>query len=116
MMPITNVITLPQDVLDRVARVLDYHEETKNTHESVKAAGHQKLDPLTQPYEFRVFEMLPRVCLAPNLLDVGVGALALMEQGLAAVPASQVPPPYDLKTLATWLQLRDSLAQRRPPV
>src|SRR5438034_7715531 len=97
-MPIVNTITLPQDVLDRVERVLKYHVDTKHTHESVRSRP-QRLAPSTQPYEFRVFEMLPRRPLPTNLLDLPVGTLALMEHGLGALPESQVSPPQDLKSL-----------------
>ena len=54
-----NLITLPHDVLERVERVLGYHADTKNTHESVRVNPHRR-DPATKPYEFRIFEMLPR--------------------------------------------------------
>jgi SagB-type dehydrogenase family enzyme len=114
-MQVVNQITLPQDVLDRVARVLDYHVDTKHTHESVRAGPH-KLDPSTQPYEFRVFEMLSKRPLPTNLLDLPVGTLALMENGLGALPDSQVTPPQDLKTLATWLHFADGIAQRKRTV
>src|SRR3954468_18425221 len=114
-MPVVNTITLPQDVLDRVARVLDYHLDTKYTHESVRSSPH-KLDSQTQPYEFRVFEMLPKRPLPTNLLDLPVGTLSLMENGLSSLPESQVTPPQDLKSLATWLHFADGIAQRRRTV
>src|SRR5215212_7331526 len=114
-MQVVNQITLPQDVLDRVARVLDYLIDTKHTHQSVRASPY-KADPATQPYEFRVFEMLPRRPLPTNLLDLPVGTLALMEQGLSALPDSQVSPPQDVKTLATWLHFADGIAHRKRTV
>jgi SagB-type dehydrogenase family enzyme len=114
-MAVVNLITLPQDVLDRVGRVLDYHADTKNTHESVRASPHRP-EPATQPYEFRVFEMLPRTPLPTGLLDLPAGTLALMEQGLGALPESQVSPPQDLKSVSTWLHFADGIAQRRRTV
>ena len=54
-MPIVNQITLPQDVLDRVERVLEYHESTKHTYDSKCRADPIKPDPQNQPYEISRF-------------------------------------------------------------
>jgi SagB-type dehydrogenase family enzyme len=114
-MAIVNVITLPQDVLDRVERVEEYHATTKHTAESMRTERH-RLDKANQPYEFRVFEMLPRSSLPPGLLDLPVGTLELMEQGVQALPDSHIAPPQDLKSLATWLHFADGIAQKRRTV
>jgi SagB-type dehydrogenase family enzyme len=108
-----NQITLPQDVLDRVARVLDYHESTKLSHEQAHQNPH-KLDPDNKPYEFRVFEMAPATSLPSGLLDVPAQTLALMEHGFASLPGGAPEPPVqDLKTLGTWLHFANGIASRK---
>lgn len=114
-MAFTNPVTLPQDILDRIARVMDYHDSTRHTPESLAAEPVQP-DPTTRPYEFLVFEMLPKVDLPPGLIDLSGSTLSLMRDGLAAVPAAQVGPPQDLKTLATWLHFADGIASKRRTV
>ena len=112
-MSFVNQITLPQDVLDRVARVLEYHEGTKHTPQAVRDEPH-KPDPDNKPYEFRIFENLPAIALPTGLLDLPVRTLSLMEHGFAALPGgAPEPPAQDLKTLATWLQFADGIAGRK---
>ena len=112
-MTFVNQVTLPQDVLDRVARVMEYHESTKLTHEHVHLHPH-KPDASNKPYEFTVFEMLPPTPLPAGLLDLPVHTLELMENGFAALPGgSPEPPPQDLKTLGTWLHFADGIASRK---
>ena len=112
-MSFVNQITLPQDVLDRVARVLEYHDSTKHTPEEVHANPH-KPDPDNKPYEFRIFEHIPALPLPSGLLDLPVHALGLMEHGFAALPGSAPEPPaQDLKTLGTWLHFADGIASRK---
>src|SRR5688500_17237907 len=91
-MSFVNQITLPQDVLDRVARVLDYHNSTKHTHDEVHQDPH-KPDPLTKPYEFRIFEQIPATPLPQGLLDLPTKTLSLMEHGFAALPGGAPDPP-----------------------
>ena len=114
-MPIVNQITLPQDVLDRVERVLEYHESTKHTYDSVRADP-IKPDPQNQPYEFRVFEERPKIPLPTGLLDLPVPTIELMTNGLEALPPSQVGPPQDLRSLATWLHFANGIASKRRTV
>ena len=114
-MAIVNVITLPQDVLDRVERVEEYHATTKHTAESMRTERH-RLDAANKPYEFRVFEMLPPKSLPPGLLDLPVATLELLAEGVQALPDSQIAPPQDLKSLATWLHFADGIAQKRRTV
>jgi SagB-type dehydrogenase family enzyme len=113
-MPV-NLITLPQEILERVARVLEYHESTKHTYQSARAEP-INLDPATQPYEFRVFEMRPKIPLPSGLLDLPGATISLMANGLDALAPSQVGPPQDLKTLATWLHYSNSIANKRRTV
>jgi SagB-type dehydrogenase family enzyme len=126
-MPNVNTITLPQDVLDRVERVLEYHASTKMTLEPARHDAHgashgvshgapHRADPASQPYEFRIFENLTSQPLPSGLLDLPVKTLSLMESGLSALPESQVTPPQDLKRLATWLHFADGIANRRRTV
>jgi SagB-type dehydrogenase family enzyme len=95
---------LPHEVLARCRRVYDYHNATKLSYESVRKHPVQ-LDPATQPSVYRVFEQCPKVALPTSLLDVGVATIQLMEVGFDAIPDSQLNPPQDLRTLATWLHL-----------
>jgi hypothetical protein len=112
-MGFVNQITLPQDVLDRVERVLEYHNSTKHTHAEVHTDPH-KPDPANKPYEFRIFEQIPALPLPPGLLDLPVRALGLMEHGFAALPGNAPEPPaQDLKTLGTWLHFADGIASRK---
>lgn len=98
------MIELPRDILERVERVLEYHRATKHTAESVQALKPQT-DPAAQPIPFRTFAGLPRITLPTAILDLPVPALALMREGLTALPESHVRPPQDLKSIATWLYL-----------
>ena len=114
-MPIVNPITLPQEILDRAERVLEFHESTKVTADSLKA---QPLDPdfAKKPYEFRVFEMSENEPLPVGFSDVTVRTLPVMQQGLGALPMEQIGPPQDMKTLATWLHFADGIANKRRTV
>ena len=114
-MAFVNQITLPQEILDRIDRVLEYHESTKLTYDSVRTDP-LTVDPAKQPYEFRVFEMRPKMPLPTGLLDIAVPTIDLMMQGLEALPPSQVGPPQDLKTLATWLHFANGVASKRRTV
>jgi SagB-type dehydrogenase family enzyme len=112
-MSFVNQITLPQDVLDRVARVLEYHESTKHTPQQVHMDPH-KPDPANKPFEFRIFEQIPAMPLPQGLLELPVKTLSLMEHGFAALPGgAPEPPPQDLKTLGTWLHFADGIASRK---
>lgn len=111
-MPIVNQITLPQEILDRVARVVEYHDSSRWSPASL-AAEPVAPDPANQPYEFRIFENLEGTSLPTGFLDPAALTLSLMRDGLAAVPPEQVGPPQDLKTLATWLQYADGIAQKK---
>ena len=95
-------VPLPRDVLERVERVLEYHRLGKHTHESVRLLKPQ-MALSSQPSPYRTFPDMPKVTLPTGLLDLPVPALALMREGLGALPDSQIAPPQDLKTLATWL-------------
>jgi len=114
-MAFVNQITLPQEILDRIDRVLDYHQSTKLTFDSVRADP-LTVDPSKQPYEFRVFDMRPKTPLPTGLLDIAVPTIDLMMQGLEALPPSQIGPPQDLKTLATWLHFANGVASKRRTV
>lgn len=98
------MIALPKDILERVERVLDYHRASKHTPDSVRLLKPQT-DPAAQPITIRIFPDLPKVALPTNVLDIAVPAVALMREGLSALPESHIRPPQDLKTLATWLYM-----------
>ena len=93
---------MPRDILERVERVRDFHQSTKYDEAACKAAQNPE-NPAAQPNPYRVFDHLPKVPLPTKLLDAGSPAVALMHGGLASLPESQLHPPQDLRTLATWL-------------
>jgi SagB-type dehydrogenase family enzyme len=97
-------MSLPHEILERCRRVYDFHRGTKHTYESVRQHP-VRLDPSTQPNVYRVFEQCPKVQLPTTLLDVGVPTISLLDVGFEAIPDSQLNPPQDLRTLATWLHL-----------
>ncbi|HEY8748781.1 MAG TPA: SagB family peptide dehydrogenase [Tepidisphaeraceae bacterium] len=99
-----HVVTLPRDILDRVERVLEFHQSTKHTYESVRALT-PRSHLADQLAVVRTFPGLPKVALPTGLLDLSVASLALMREGVTALPDSHVQPPQDLKTLATWLYM-----------
>lgn len=105
-------MTLPREILDRVDRVYDYHVASKHTYESVRT-GPRDLDWANQPSPYRTFENFPKVPLPTNLLGIDVGTISLLYQGRDAVPESQLNPPQDLRTLATWLFLADGLTKKK---
>jgi SagB-type dehydrogenase family enzyme len=90
--------SLPRDILDRVERVLDYHQKTK---QHPGAAPAKK--PVSVPNPNRIFDELPKIALPTSLLDASSGTLGVLASGLEAVPDSVTLPPQDLKTLASWL-------------
>ncbi len=97
-------MSLPQEILERCRRVYDYHHSTKLTYESVRAHP-VRLDPATQPSVYRVFDQCPKAQLPTSLVDVGVPTIQLLDIGFDAIPESQLNPPQNLRTLATWLHL-----------
>ena len=105
-------IKLPKEVLDRVARVHDYHRATGHRPESVWALKPQT-DLSGLPRCHRTFPNLPKVVLPTTLLDLPIAALSLIRDGLAALPDSQVQPPQDLKTIATWLHMAYGITAER---
>ncbi|HET6246190.1 MAG TPA: SagB/ThcOx family dehydrogenase [Tepidisphaeraceae bacterium] len=102
---------LPRDILERVDRVMEYHRSTKLTATSVRAQP-TVLDPATKPSAYRCFDDQPAIPLPTTLLDAPVPALAVLSEGLTAVPESQVHPSQDIKTLASWLYLADGLSAK----
>src|SRR5688500_9140135 len=102
---------LPRNVAERILRVQEYHRSTKYTFDSVRS-GPFSLDYTNRPSSYRTFEQCPKVPLSTRLLDVGHDVLAVLEQGLDALPDSQLRPPQDLKTLTTWLYLSDGRTKK----
>jgi SagB-type dehydrogenase family enzyme len=97
-------MALAEETLQRVNRVLAFHASTKHTYESVRAGG-APLDWSTQPQRYRDFPDAPQTPLSTSILDITAGTLAIIEEGLQAVPESLLRPPQELKTLSTWLYL-----------
>ncbi|HWE03340.1 MAG TPA: SagB/ThcOx family dehydrogenase [Tepidisphaeraceae bacterium] len=100
---------LPRDILERVERVLEYHRSTKLTPHSVRA-NPTVLDAATKPAPHRCFADLAAIPLPTKLLDASAPAIALLSDGVGALAESQLRPPQDLRTLASWLFLADGIA------
>ena len=103
---------LPRAILDRVQRVMDYHESSKHTYQSVRKDKHTP-DPANQPSAFRTFDRHPKVALPPTVLDLPVPALNLLADGIGAVPEERQRPPQNLQTLATWLYFANGITSER---
>ncbi len=104
-------VKLPPAVLDRAERVWTFHNATKLTPEKVDAAP--KPDWRHRPSPYLPFDGHPKTPLPTTLLDLPVGTLALLNEGLDALPQSYVAPPQNLQTLATWLFMADGLTEKR---
>lgn len=103
-------VQLPREILERIDRVCDYHRASKHTYAAVEAARQSlSLDWPNKPSPYRTFEKFPRTALPTTILDAAVPTLQLLAEGLGALPASQLQPPQDLKTLGTWLYLSDGI-------
>ncbi len=93
---------LPREILERIDRVAEYHRATKHTHESIR------LEPdgphwSEKPNPFRIFEDYPKIPLPTVVLDAPVPTLALLSEGLSALPPERLHPSQDLQVLASWL-------------
>jgi SagB-type dehydrogenase family enzyme len=106
---------LPRDVAERVERVFEFHRSTKYTYQSMRS-NPISLNWASQPSPDRVFPDLPKTPLPRSVVDAPVSMVPLLAEGLAAVPESQLQPPQNLKTLATWLYYADgaSITARGP--
>src|SRR3954465_9826979 len=104
-------VHLSKEILDRIERVFEYHQTSKHTYDAVQAQAAKQgpIDWATQPSPYRTYDSFPKVALPASILDAPVGTLRLLAEGLGAVPASQLQPPQNLKTLATWLYLADGI-------
>jgi SagB-type dehydrogenase family enzyme len=88
---------LPQHILERVERVLEYHRFSR------VSATTPPNSPEPPPSVYRVFDGHEKIPLPTSLLDPHVATLSLLHLGLEALPDSHMQPPQDLKTLASWL-------------
>src|SRR5204862_493690 len=103
-------VSLSREILERIERVREYHQASKHTYEQVQAAQQTALlDWDNKPSAYRTFPGHPRTLLPTTIVDASVPALQLLADGLGAIPASQLQPPQNLKTLASWLYLADGI-------
>jgi SagB-type dehydrogenase family enzyme len=103
-------VALSREILERIDRVRDYHKASKYTYEQVQAAQQTiALDWDNKPNPYRIFPEYPKTPLPNTILDASVPTLQLLADGLGAVPASQLQPPQNLKTLASWLYLANGI-------
>ncbi len=103
---------LPQEILERVDRVYEYHQRSKHTYDSVRVPG-VDLDWKNQPSPYRVFPDLPKVSLPTHLIGSDIPTISLLMRGRDAVPESQLNPPQNLQMLAAWLFLANGLTIRK---
>ena len=104
---------LPRDILDRVERVIEYHQASKLADGSLRD-GVRPPDLPNQPSPYRLFDDRPKVAMPTSLLDVPVETLSVLHGGIQALPPQQARPPQDLKTLASWLYMAAGLTAKRP--
>src|SRR5689334_20723577 len=102
-------MTLPRDILDRVERVREFHQSTKWNEQSAPRGVPRTTHQPTRPSPYRLFNHLPKIALPTKLIDASAPVLSLMNIGLASLPDSQLHPPQDLRTLATWLYMADGV-------
>src|SRR6185369_11923358 len=100
-------MTLPQDILTRVERVLEYHRASKI--DSNQPGRAPNANPAARPATHRTFGAASKVPLLTTLLDASIPAISVLENGREALPDSQLSPPQDLKTLSTWLFMSDGM-------
>jgi SagB-type dehydrogenase family enzyme len=103
-------VALSREILERIERVHDYHQASKHTYAQVQAAQQNaSLDWDNKPNPYRTFAEFPKTALPTTILDASVPTLDLLTDGVGALPASQVQPPQNLKTLGSWLYLADGI-------
>lgn len=103
-------VSLSREILERIERVREYHHVSKHTYEQVQTAQQAGgLDWDNKPSPYRTFTEFPKTPLPTTILDASVPTLDLLSDGLGAVPASQLQPPQNLKTLGTWLYLSNGI-------
>src|SRR4051794_9908769 len=103
-------VALSREILERIDRVFDYHQSSKHTYEQVQVAQQTlALDGQNNPTPYRTFVESPRTPLPTTILDASVATLDLLRDGLGALPGSQLQPPQNLKTLASWLYLANGI-------
>jgi SagB-type dehydrogenase family enzyme len=104
-------VAWPQEILDRLQRIYDYHQSTKLS----SAVYHQRTPPdlINEPSVFLSFPDAPAIPRPKDLLSPGAGAFALLREGRKALPDTFIDPPRDLRTLASWLFLANGLTHQQ---
>jgi SagB-type dehydrogenase family enzyme len=111
--PISPPPQWPQEIRDRIHRVFDYHVSSKLAPRSIKSLD--QLDPGQPPPMYRTFHGAEKVALPTNLMNADAPTLSLLVDTLHSVPESQLNPPHDLLTLATWLYFADGVLSKKDP-
>jgi SagB-type dehydrogenase family enzyme len=104
-------IEWPQQILDRIQRVADYHQTCKLTvdlHRNLPSP-----DSTNRPNQFVIFDSAPKIDLPTALISADAPTVSLLLEGRSSVPESQLDPPHNLRTLATWLYLANGLTVRQ---
>jgi SagB-type dehydrogenase family enzyme len=104
-------IAWPQEILDRLQRIYDYHQGTKLS--SGTFAQRTQPDLINEPSVFLSFPDLPAIALPKNLISPLVGTFALLRDGRKALPETFIDPPRDLRTLSSWLFLSNGLTHQQ---
>ncbi len=99
----------PSDIVQRVARLVEFHESTKLRD----GLAPPQPDAHLRPAPYRIFDAHPKVALPTHLIGVDVVAtVSLLGRNPEAVPDSELNPPHDLRTLATWLYMAYGLTHQ----
>ncbi len=128
---------LSPEILERVERVREFHESTKQLGEETSSSGSSPAKPHTvfaglggaaesiqnamnalagkQPSPYRVFEGYDKTPLPTKLVSPTVPTIALLFDGVEALPESHVQPNQDLRTLAAWLHLAAGVTRPAAP-
>jgi SagB-type dehydrogenase family enzyme len=97
-------------ILDRILRVFEYHQTSKLAPRRLGSAGEP--EPSDPPSLFRTFEGAEKIALPVNLMNAEAPTVSLLVDGLRALPESQLNPPLNLRTLASWLYFGDGLLRQ----
>jgi SagB-type dehydrogenase family enzyme len=98
----------PKEIIERVGRIQEFHRNTK-----LDAAFELPVPDSDPPPEaFRIFDGYSKIPLPKNLINASAATIRLLQFGLETLPDSQIQPPQNLQTLASWLFMAGGIIQR----
>lgn len=106
-----STVAWPQEVIHRLRRVFEFHQRSKLTREQ----WHNHIPPKEEnrPAPVNVFESAETISLPTNVMPGDLPTVALLLEGIEAVPTSRLNPPHDLRTLASWLFLGNGIIKKQ---